>query len=260
MQSTTKTVSDQYGAGQKVPRTELTVGERKTLKQLEHVIESGLKSFFDVGQALMCIRDERLYKETHKTFEAYCQERWKFNRKRAHQLIQGASVVENVQNFGQTNTAPSNDAQARELAKLPADQQGEVWAEVVEEAGGVENVTAEQVKQAVKATLGAVDDNSHHTLATGAAAIAAYWADLNQRYREVMRQNFDESKSRLAACTDIRALALFDSSPELLETQETMERRHAIERERREFVVYIDQIVEAAQRRTLELQAVGGKA
>jgi hypothetical protein len=76
----------------------------------------------------------------HDTFAAYCRERWGFSRQRAYQFIQGALVA------GEMSTIvdkPANEAQARELSRLPdAEQQAEVWQDAVKEAGGVEHVTA----------------------------------------------------------------------------------------------------------------------
>ena len=51
------------------------------LAECEAVIERGQQTFIEVGQALMEIRDSRLYRETHATFEAYCNERWGWTRR-----------------------------------------------------------------------------------------------------------------------------------------------------------------------------------
>ena len=54
---------------------------------------------------------------------------------RAHQLIDAADVVANVNNCEQPPlSAPANEGQARELAKVPAEQQAEVWKKVVDNA------------------------------------------------------------------------------------------------------------------------------
>jgi hypothetical protein len=42
---------------------------------------------------LLEIRDGRLYRETHGTFDDYCREGWGFSRHRASQLITAAEVV-----------------------------------------------------------------------------------------------------------------------------------------------------------------------
>jgi hypothetical protein len=106
--------------------------EAHSLDELEQVIADGLKTFVDVGQALARIRDEKLYRATHKTFEAYCRERWDFTRVRAHQLIKAAEVSENV-NHGLQNPIP--ERQTRELSKLKEpEQQREAWQEAVDTA------------------------------------------------------------------------------------------------------------------------------
>ena len=107
----------------------------------------------DVGQALTQIRDAELYKAEHKTFEAYCSERWGFKRSYAYDLMKSAAVAENVRHAGQGLPAPANPRQASELAKLPPKEQPQAWAEAVKTApDGV--VTAKHVA-AVVADAGA---------------------------------------------------------------------------------------------------------
>jgi hypothetical protein len=108
----------------------ITEPEVERLKSLEGVIGRGKKAFIEVGLALREIRDSRLYKVKYKTFDAYVQERWDFSRIRAHQLIDAAEVVENVKNFKQNDSAPAKESHAFQLAKLPAEEQAEVWEEV----------------------------------------------------------------------------------------------------------------------------------
>ncbi len=58
----------------------LTSSEATRLAELEEQISSGLATFVAVGQALLEVRDRRLYRQTHATFEAYCRERWGIGR------------------------------------------------------------------------------------------------------------------------------------------------------------------------------------
>ena len=88
----------------------LTVVEQSELAQHEATIERGLKTFVEVGFALMAIRDGRLYRQNHGTFEAYCQGRWGFTRMRASQLIAAAEVAQNVNNCLQI-PPPMNEAE-----------------------------------------------------------------------------------------------------------------------------------------------------
>lgn len=71
--------------------------------ELEDVIVRGLATFREVGMALFAIRERKLYRTTHGTFEAYCQDRWGFTDRRARQIIDAAEIgtIVPVQNEGQ---------------------------------------------------------------------------------------------------------------------------------------------------------------
>lgn len=126
--------------------TALTVSEEAELRTLELTIERGLKTFVDVGKALMEIRDKRLYRQQYGTFEDYCRERWAMARRTAYQMIEAAEVVENVRNCAQI--APANEAQARPLTSLPAEVQPIAWQQAVETAPNG-HVTAAHVQEVV---------------------------------------------------------------------------------------------------------------
>ena len=98
-----------------------------TLGECEAVIERGLKTFCEVGEALLAIRDGRLYRATHSTFDDYCRERWGFSRVRAHQLIEATKVIENLSLLPLGNKLPETERQARPLSLLPAAEQAEAW-------------------------------------------------------------------------------------------------------------------------------------
>jgi phage N-6-adenine-methyltransferase len=116
------------------------------LAECEAVIERGLATFVEVGNALLEIRDDRLYRETHRTFEDYCRERWAgtyfAHRQNVDAYIREASV-------GNEISLP-NRAVARELVPLRAEpeQLREAWAESVERHG--ERPTAAQVREVVE--------------------------------------------------------------------------------------------------------------
>jgi hypothetical protein len=78
----------------------------------------------EVGKALLEIRDQRLYRQQHRTFEDYCRERWKWTRQRGYQLMQAASVARNLSTI--VDTSAQNEAQARELTRLTPTQQREI--------------------------------------------------------------------------------------------------------------------------------------
>lgn len=126
----------------------LTLSEAEQLQTLEAVIEQGIQTFVDVGQALVTIRDRRLYRSQHDTFEEYCKERWGFKRAQAYRMIGAAQVVANLSPIGDT-LLPANEAQARPLVGLPAEWQREAWQRAVETAPGG-RVTAEHVQRVVE--------------------------------------------------------------------------------------------------------------
>ena len=129
--------------------TSLTADDKTILATCEETIERGLKTFHEVGAALLKIRDGRLYRHKHKTFEQYCRDRWGFTRMRASQLIASASVCENVNHGLQTQSI--NERQARELARLPAAQQQDAWQEAIEQTDG--KPTAAVVREIVERRL-----------------------------------------------------------------------------------------------------------
>jgi SAM-dependent methyltransferase len=118
-----------------------------SLAECEAAIERGLTTFVEVGQALLTIRDQRLYRETHGDFDTYCRERWGWTRKYADQIAAASVVAGEVTAIAGT---PSNEAQVRPLTKLPTPEaRREAWAEAnraADEAG--ERVTARHVAEA----------------------------------------------------------------------------------------------------------------
>ena len=96
--------------------TDLTAAETDRLVELEQAVDRGLQTFVEVGQALAEIRERKLYRASHDTFERYCRERWGFTRRRALQFIDAAAVTTLVVNAGLP--APTHEAQARELVPL----------------------------------------------------------------------------------------------------------------------------------------------
>lgn len=138
----------------------LTAVEIDELRQCEIVIEHGLKTFIEVGNALMEIRDKRLYRIEYSTFEEYCQKRWDLTRRYIDRLINAAMVVDNIvdqqrnavsnneTNWSQ-NTVPINEAQARPLTNLTPEGQAAVWQTVINTAPNGK-VTAQHVQNVVE--------------------------------------------------------------------------------------------------------------
>src|SRR5947209_1746325 len=82
------------------------------LIRLEKVVESGLKTMGEVAVAMYEIKTRGLWKITHKSWEAYCQQRFKISRPRSYQLLQMGEDLS-------TGVDTLNEAQSRVLADLP---------------------------------------------------------------------------------------------------------------------------------------------
>ncbi len=131
----------------------------RTLADCEAVIERGLATFIEVGQTLLEIRDKRLYRLTHDSFDAYCQERWGWARAHAYRMIASGEVVTSMNGaladrssmspIGDILPVPTNEAQTRALAPLKSDpeQMADAWTEAVAETNG--KATAAAVEKAV---------------------------------------------------------------------------------------------------------------
>lgn len=126
--------------------TLVTMGplDRAQLEQCEEVIARGIQTFYEVGTALAEIRDSRLYRAAHDTFEDYLSERWGISRTRAYELISAATVQDEVSAIADI----PNEAIARELVKAPQDRRSEVWEEATAVASG--RPTAKLIKALVK--------------------------------------------------------------------------------------------------------------
>jgi len=128
---------------------ELTLQESTLLEHCETRIERGIGVFLEVGDALLVIRDSRLYRASHPTFEAYCQDKWNIERRRAYQLISAAQVVRNVQDSLSVNrgTHSVTERVLRPLTGLDPTVQRTAWQQVVQENpdGPITGATVQEV-------------------------------------------------------------------------------------------------------------------
>lgn len=124
---------------------ELTLDEQRERHRLELKVQ---RAFYEAGTGLRDLRDKRLYRSTHKTFEDYCFDRFGFARRRPYQLIEAVSVVDNLctnssQNGNDENLCtnctqilPTNEGQVRPLTKLHPEEQRAAWQQAIDLADG----------------------------------------------------------------------------------------------------------------------------
>lgn len=128
---------------------QLALWEQDKLTKCEIVIENGLRTFVDVGTALLEIRDDKLYRKDFDTFEDYCRGRWGMVARRARQLIDASEAVRNLEMGTIVPILPANEAQARPLVSLEPEQQREAWQRVIDKAPST-GITAAIVLEAAK--------------------------------------------------------------------------------------------------------------
>ena len=131
-------------------KSKLSTEEESSLERLEKVIESGLKTFVEVGAALYQIQSQRLYRQKHDSFEAYLASRWNFKRAHAYRLINAYCVLETIRDEDGKDLVESH---VRHLMRLPEDQRAEALRRAKELAGKGTR-TAKHIQQAVNALLG----------------------------------------------------------------------------------------------------------
>ncbi|MFW9259336.1 hypothetical protein [Nostoc sp. CALU 546] len=114
---------------------ELTEEEIRYRLLLERKVE---RAFFEAGKALMELRDRKLYRSTHKTFEEYCRDRFGHNRRQSYLLMDAAVIFDNLEQKcdRSDHILPTNEWQIRPLTKLDPDIQPEAWEQAVESANG----------------------------------------------------------------------------------------------------------------------------
>ncbi|MDV2996998.1 MAG: hypothetical protein N4J56_006703 [Chroococcidiopsis sp. SAG 2025] len=133
---------------------ELTPDEERERHRLEIRVDRALGEGWS---ALKQLRDLRLYRSTHGTFEEYAKERFGYNRAHAYRLISAAAVLENLAPLERLEEMspnwrqkmPVSESQCRELAKLPANKQPKAWEKVLSVSGD-KAPTAQIVKTVVE--------------------------------------------------------------------------------------------------------------
>ena len=113
----------------------LTKSQVARKNQLVKRVKDGLTTFLEVGNALKVLRDENLYRDTHKTFEAFMRAEFELSKSVGYYYIQSAethsklSSIEDKSDFG---NLPRLSSHYREIVKAPVEKLPEVLARVAE--------------------------------------------------------------------------------------------------------------------------------
>jgi len=178
----------------------LTKGEQRRYDKACVTIQKGLSAFYiEVGAALKVIRDDRLYREDHATFEAFCRAECDMARSTVYQIIDASVATENVRNCGQSQPIlPATESQARPLTHFDTpEEQSEAWARVVETAptddAGNPKITAKHVAAVVEEMT--ADPEPEPDPGDEPTGMHDYRGDL---VPEAIEDNFDEEDTHTA--------------------------------------------------------------
>jgi len=185
---------------------ELLLSEKNELCQHEAVIEQGLKTFVDVGNALLAIRDKRLYRQDFGTFEDYCQDRWGMVRRQADRLIAAAETAENLRPIG---LIPQSESVIRPLTRLDPDQQRQVYQRAVETAPNGK-VTAAHVEATARVFVSPV---SPQPVAVAPVVVPNEYEEMAD---EIEQDGHDWSVSELCEYADATEDELIEAEKELV--------------------------------------------
>ncbi len=120
------------------------------LVELETMIETNHRVFYDIGKALKEIRDSRLYLRIgFNNFKGYVKKRWDMDGSYAYRLIDASSVIDNLSGIGKV--LPLKEAQARPLVKLDESDQRKMWREFQKSGMGL---SAKNIREFISARRG----------------------------------------------------------------------------------------------------------
>jgi hypothetical protein len=177
----------------------LSTDEQQQLQVCEETLMRRRVSYVEVGHALSLIQLERLYRQTHSTFETYCKSAWQISRNRAYRLIEAFKVVEPMLPNGNIPThkdlvlmlsngnIPPSEAVARPLVKFAPGQQREAW-EAALEASANGKPTARDVEEACQRLFRSDEGVLHFEVRPQTAAASKRVAYLEQFFSYVDQQ------------------------------------------------------------------------
>jgi hypothetical protein len=131
--------------GTKAKKTEkLSKAEQVKLEQLEVIVRANISAYIEVGNALKTIKDEKLYKANHKSFNLYCIKVWGFTRSTAHDYLKAVAVAASVRTSVQIDLS-----KAVVLFMLKGDDAAEKRQAIVD-MNGFNDMTVREVLAEVK--------------------------------------------------------------------------------------------------------------
>jgi hypothetical protein len=141
--------------GKLIESPKLNVVERRELQSLEEIIQRSLNTLIESGAALLSIRDKKLWRETHKSFEAYVRDKWGFEKNYANKIIASSETVKKLGTIVPKTPKAleiTTEGQLRELTGVPSESLAAVVKQAAKLAGD-DVITAKDIRQAKEQVL-----------------------------------------------------------------------------------------------------------
>lgn len=129
----------------------LTPEEQEQLQKHEATITNAWKSNVEAAHALKEIRDKRLYRESHKTFEGYVADRFNKCRDWAYRQIRWAETADLFED--EDESLSLSEAQCRPLDRLKSKPKKRNAVKNARKIAGEQPLSAKHVEQAVNELL-----------------------------------------------------------------------------------------------------------
>ncbi len=198
-------------------KTQLSMNEINDLDRLERVVEDNMVSWMKVGFALREIRDRKLYRMSHATFEQYTKERFDCARSTAYQLITGVEVIENVRNADKTcPVLPEKESLARPLAKLEPEEQAKAWDMAINRAkeSGADVVMSKHVVWAVDLLRGNPQPRTRNMIENSIGTLPDIF---KKAFEDLIQSIRDARKNRFEGVDRKKMIKIIDGLKRLLE-------------------------------------------
>ena len=115
----------------------LTQKEQNKLRQCERLISQATRKitdgFREMAGAFYEIRERRLYRQTHPTFEAYFQEKWGYARSHANRIADAGSALQRLSPHGDILNSFDSEAHFRPLLTIKDEDTQERVIDTLEE-------------------------------------------------------------------------------------------------------------------------------
>lgn len=132
----------------------LTETEATDLAKLTTIVKTAIDNVRLGNEALREIRDRRLYRASHSTFEVFCQEVLGLSEQRISQILKGAEEVASLEGKVPDAHIPSTERAIRELRRVKNPQNKAEILRIAAESSGSGKPTSSAIQEARVAVEG----------------------------------------------------------------------------------------------------------